>query len=84
MEGIPKMILANVPLWFLWDNPNYFLDSPWIYKNYCPTRHEVHCAQQQQQQMVANADDLNLVLTLLPSKPDLFSGQKRGETMMTT
>ena len=47
LQYIPNMIRANVPLWFLWDHPKDFINSPMIYEKYCPTKAEVHAAQLQ-------------------------------------
>jgi hypothetical protein len=45
LNRIPNMIRANVPLYFLWDDPNDFASTPWFYKKYCPTLQEVRHAQ---------------------------------------
>src|SRR6202050_1701049 len=47
------MIRANVPLWFLWNNPKDFSKSPSICSKYCPTNNEVREAKWQNQQPVA-------------------------------
>lgn len=97
LKDIPNMIRANVPLWFLWDDPKDFSDSLLIYNKYCPTRAEVQAAYLQQQGMANPPDMSGRSFPLAPAptdaplqpppsneqfpKPDPFSGQRRGETM---
>jgi hypothetical protein len=57
LNDIPNMIRANVPLWFLWDDPEDFSKSLMIYSKYCPTRDEVRAAKLQQR-VTANAPDV--------------------------
>jgi hypothetical protein len=93
---IPNMIRANVPLWFLWNDPTHFSDLPWLYKQCCPTREEVNEARlsaqwREEAKNVASTqydstvhDDstaASLPINEQFPKPDPFSGQKRGETM---
>ena len=42
LNRIPRMIKAGVPLWFVWDDPTDFSNTP--VAKYCPTRAEVQAA----------------------------------------
>ena len=57
LNDIPNMIRANIPLWFLWNDPEDFSKSLIIYSKCCPTRDEVRVARPQQQ-VVRNAPDI--------------------------
>jgi hypothetical protein len=41
LDNIPRMLRANIPIWFCWDNPRDFAGNPWVYKTFCPTSEEV-------------------------------------------
>ena len=45
LQDIDKMLRANVPIWFCWDNRVDFRHNDFVYQRYCPTTEEVRRAQ---------------------------------------
>ena len=44
LQDIDKMLRANVPIWFCWDNRVDFRHNDFVYQRYCPTTEEVRRA----------------------------------------
>jgi hypothetical protein len=41
LHNIPRMLCANVPVWFCWDDPHDFIHDSFIYNLFCPMQQQV-------------------------------------------